>query len=127
MAAVSAPADFTDTPDATVAKMEVLQLLNSGSLDKQVKAVRMIGHYAHTDQFDDDFYRPFITPLQYIVAEGQTDALRIMAVSALYSIGSDSAIRGLRAQVRTLDSEPVAEVAENAVAEYQYDRVGTRY
>jgi len=122
MSAAAVPADTTTTSDAIAAKAEVLQLLNSDSFEEQEQAIRLIGHYAHTGQFDADFYRLMVTPLQYIVANGQHESLRIMAVSALYSIGSDSAIRGLQAQVDGLDSERVAKVTKNALAEYAADR-----
>lgn len=129
MSAAAVPADTsdtTDTPEETVAKAEVLRLLNAGSLEKQERAVRLIGHYAHTDQYDEDFYRLMVTPLQYLVVNGQTDPLRIMAVSALYSIGTDSAIRGLQAQVDALDSNRVMEVTKNALAQHAANRAENR-
>ena len=122
MSAAAVPADTTTTSDAIAAKAEVLQLLNSDSFEEQEEAIRLIGHYAHTGQFDEDFYSLMVTPLQYIVANGEHDSLRIMAVSALYSIGSDSAMRGLQAQLDALDSERVAKVAKNALAQYATDR-----
>ena len=126
MTAAAAPAPGSDTPDANVKQLQVLELLNSGNFDKQAKAVGLISHYAHTDQFDADFYRPLITPLEYIVAKGETVELQIMAVSALYSIGSEDAIDALRAQVDGLESNQVAEVAENAIAEYKVNRFAVR-
>jgi len=122
MSAAAVPADTTTTSDAIAAKAEVLQLLNSDSFADQEQAIRLIGHYAHTGQFDEEFYRLMVTPLQYIVANGQHESLRIMAVSALYSIGSDTAIRGLQAQLDDLDSERVAKVTKNALAQYAADR-----
>lgn len=122
LTATALPADKIDTPEESAAKVEVFRLLNSDSIEKQEKAIRLIGHYAHTDQFDADFYRLMVTPLQYIVAKGQTEPLRIMAVSALYSIGSDPAMKGLQAQVNGLDSDRVTEVTENALAQYKADR-----
>lgn len=129
MSAAAVPVDTsntTDTPEEGVAKVEVLRLLNSDSLEKQKRAVRLIGHYAHTDQYDGDFYRLMVTPLQYLVANGQTDPLRIMAVSALYSIGTDSAIRGLQAQVDALDSDRVMKVTKNALAQHAANRAENR-
>jgi hypothetical protein len=129
MSAAAVPADTsltTNTSEETVAKAEVLRLLNSGSLEKQERAVRLIGHYAHTDQYDADFYRLMVTPLQYLVVNGQTDPLRIMAVSALYSIGTDPAMRGLQAQVDALDSDRVTRVTKNALTQYAADRAEER-
>jgi hypothetical protein len=128
MSAAAVPADTTDTTtpaEETVAKAEVLRLLNSDALGDQERAVRLIGHYAHTDQFDEDFYRLMVTPLQYIVANGRTEALRIMAVSALYSIGTDPAMRGLQAQLNALDSDRVTRVTKNALAQHASDRATT--
>lgn len=123
MSAAAVPADTTVTPEETVTKAKVLRLLNSSELGEQERALRLIGHYAHTDQYGEDFYRLMVTPLQYIVANGRTEALRIMAVSALYSIGTDPAMRGLQAQVDRLDSNRVAEVTKRALAQYAAERV----
>lgn len=126
MSAVAAPADTTTTSEDTVTKVKVLRLLNSDSVEEQERALRLIGHYAHTDQFDEDFYRLMVTPLQYLVAEGQTEALRIMAVSALYSIGTDEAIRGLETQADVLDSDRVAKVTKNALIEHKLERAAAQ-
>lgn len=122
MSAAAVPTDTTTTSDAITAKAEVLQLLNSDSFEEQEEAIRLIGHYAHTDQFDEDFYGLMVTPLQYIVANSPHESLRIMAVSALYSIGTDSAMRGLQVQVDAIDSERVAKVAKDALAQYATER-----
>ena len=122
LSAAAVPADTTTPSDAITAKAEVLQLLNSDSFEAQEQAIRLIGHYAHTDQFDEDFYGLMVTPLQYIVANSPHESLRIMAVSALYSIGTDSAMRGLQAQVDAIDSERVAKVAKDALAQYATER-----
>ncbi|MFB6247073.1 MAG: hypothetical protein ABEL97_00720 [Salinibacter sp.] len=125
MSAAAVPADTSDTPEEAAAKAEVLRLLNSGSLEKQERAVRLIGHYAHTDQYGEDFHRLMVTPLQYLVANGRTEPLRIMAVSALYSIGTDPAMRGLQAQVDALNSDRVTRVTKNALAQHAADRTAT--
>ncbi len=126
MSVVAAPADTTTTSEETVTKVKVMRLLNSDSVEEQERALRLIGHYAHTDQFDEDFYRLMVTPLKYVVAEGQTESLRIMAVSALYSIGTEEAIRGLETQTDVLDSDRVAKVAEHALLEHKLDRAAAQ-
>lgn len=117
--ALAVPADTVDAQDQ---KVEIMTLLNSNEVAKQEQAVRLISNYAHTGQFDADFYRVMVTPLQALVARGETESLRIMSVSALYSIGSDRAMRGLKAQSSSLDSKRVAEVTERALTEYEADR-----
>lgn len=119
----SAPADTTDTLDAEAdTKLKIMRLLNSETVAKQEKGVRLISHYAHTGQFDEEFYSVMVTPLNALVAQGENESLRIMAVSALYSIGTDAAMRGLKAQVAGLESERVATVAQRALAQYEADR-----
>jgi hypothetical protein len=123
LGAAAHPADTSDTADETEAKVKILRLLNADSVEKQQRAVRLIGYYAHTDRYDDDFFRLMVTPLHYVVAEGQTESLRIMAISALYSIGTDAAMEGLRAQVNTLDTGRVKEFTQIALAQYKADRI----
>lgn len=125
MSAVATPADTTDTPDP-LAKATLLRLLNADSVTKQERAVRHIGTYAHTGRYDDSFFRPFVTPLHGLVATGKSEAVRIMAVSALASIGTDRAMEGLRAQVPSLRPVRVQKLTKYAVAAYDANRVPTR-
>ena len=126
MGAAATPADTTTTPEETLTKTQLFRLLNSDALEKQTRALRLISHYAHTGQHDEDFYRLMVTPLKYLVAKGQTESLRIMAVSALYSIGTDDAMRELQAQADTLNAPRVAEVAKNALLEYERTRTAVQ-
>jgi hypothetical protein len=126
MSAVATPADTTTTSEEAITKVKVLRLLNSDSAEDQERALRLIGHYAHTDQFGEDFYRLMITPLQYLVAKGETESLRIMAVSALHSIGTEEAIRGLEAQADMLDSDRVAKVTKHALLEHKHERAAAQ-
>lgn len=120
LTAAATPADTSELgDDPAVEKVKLLRLLNSGNVDKQERALRLIGHYAHTDQYDEDFYRIMVTPLHGILAETHAEALQIMAVSALYSIGTDHAFRGLEAQVSHLESARVTKVTESALAHYE--------
>ena len=121
MGTVSAPVNTDSTPDTV--KLEIMTLLNSDTVEKQEKAVRLISHYAHTGQFNTGFYRIMVTPLHALVAEGETESLRIMAVSALYSIGTEKAMEGLKAQMDSFESDRLTTVAENAIAQYKADRV----
>jgi hypothetical protein len=123
----SAPADTTATPDTEAdAKLKIMTLLNSDTAAEQEKAVRLISNYAHTGQFDKDFFRVMVTPLHALVAQGETESLRIMAVSALYSIGTEDAMEGLKAQIDDLESERLTTLAERALAQYKADRMAKR-
>lgn len=122
LGASAVPADTTDaaaTLDKDVLeRAKILRLLNSDAPEEQERAVRLIGHYAHTDQYDEAFFSTMVTPLHYIVARGETEALRIMAVSALYSIGTEKAMNGLAVQVDALRSERVRKVTRTALDAY---------
>ncbi|PQJ34846.1 hypothetical protein BSZ35_09740 [Salinibacter sp. 10B] len=126
MSTMAIPADTTDTPQTeTAAKMTIMNNLNSGVVAKQADAISLISHYAHVGRFDADFYSLMVTPLHALVSKGETESLRIMAISALYSIGTDTAMRGLKAQMDSFESERLTTVAENAIAQYEADRTAT--
>jgi HEAT repeat protein len=117
MGTAAAPADTTDESDP-VAKATLLRLLNSDSPTKQERAVRLIGMYAHSDRYDADYFRVLVTPLHGIVAAGQTEAVRIMAVSALSAIGTERAMQGLKDQVDGLKPKRVQTLTRYALAAY---------
>lgn len=127
MSAVALPTDTTETNDhGAVAKTNVYQLLNDDDVKKQEEAIKLISHYAHTGQFDSDFYEPLVSPLRHFVVNGETESLRIMAVSALHSIGSDEALGALEAHVDDLDSERLTRMAKIAVGQYETNRRNTK-
>jgi hypothetical protein len=121
MSAAAVPTDTSDT-SATAEQVELLHMLNADAVETQERAVRLIGTYAHTGRYDADFFRLFVTPLHGLVAKGKTDALRIMAISALASIGTDRAMLGLKAQVRTLRPVRVQKVTRYAIAQHEAGR-----
>jgi hypothetical protein len=124
--AVAGPADTTDTAASVdadaVEKATLMRMLNAPSVATQERAVRLIGTYAHTGRYDADFFRLFVTPLHGLVAEGRSEAVRIMALSALSSIGTDRAMQGLRTRVDALTSDRVRRMTRYALAAYDVDR-----
>lgn len=125
LSAAAVPVDTTDAKaleSEGVQKVTLLRLLNSDSVQDQERAIRLIGAYAHTNRYEEDFFRVLVTPLHGVVAEGKTEALRIMAVSALYSIGTETAMGGLQAQVDSLKPERVQTLTRHALAQYEADR-----
>lgn len=89
---------------------------------RQEHALQIISHYAHVDQYDASFFRPFVSPLLEIVAKSDADELRIMAISTLSSIGTPPAIEGLEAQVNAIASSRVQTMAQRAVIQYKLDQ-----
>jgi hypothetical protein len=118
--AAAVSADTTDDP--AVEKATLLRLLNSNSATEQARAVRLIGKYAHKRRYDANFFRVLVTPLHGLVATGKTEAIRIMAVSALSSIGTESAMQGLKAQVDRLEPERVQLLTRFALADHKLDQ-----
>lgn len=122
LSAAAVPTDTLDTTttvdEAAVEQAKLLRLLNADSMEEQERAIGLISHYAYTEQHEGDFFRLMITPLHYIVAQGDSEPLRIMAVSALYNIGTDAAMNGLAAQIDAIRSERVRITARNALAAY---------
>lgn len=119
MSAAAVPADTTDTTppleERALERARLMQLLNADSVQKQERAVRQIGTYAHTGRYDEEFFDLLVTPLHGLVATSDSDGLRIMAISALSSIGTDAAIRGLRTLVYDLESERVQSIAKTVI------------
>lgn len=114
--AAATPSDTTKTQDRVAPeKVELLRLLNSDSVSEQKHAVRRIGTHAYTGRRDANFFDRLVAPLHGLMINGETEALRIMAVSALASIGTDSAILGLRVQVDDIASPRVERLAQNAL------------
>jgi len=122
MNAVAGPADTTDAPVAEE-KVALLRMLNARSVATQERAVHRIGTYAHTGRYDEAFFRVLITPLHGLVGGGETEAVRLMAVSALTSIGTPRAMQGLHVQVDHLSPPRVQRVTRAAIAQYKADRV----
>ncbi len=130
MSAAAVPTDTTDTTpplkERALERARLMQLLNSDSIEKQERAVRLIGTYAHTGQYDEEFFDLLVTPLHGLVATSNSEGLRIMAISALSSIGSDSAIGGLRRLIHNLDSDRVRSIAETVIVASEGPRVAAR-
>lgn len=120
----AAPTDTlaTDGPEDVVERSTLLRLLNSDSAEKQARAVHLIGTYAHNEQFDTDYFRVLVTPLHGVVATGKTEAIRIMAISALSAIGTESAMEGLKTQVDDLTPRRVQRLTQFALVQYEAER-----
>lgn len=128
MSTAAAPTDTTDTVVDRVGseQVELLRLLNSNSVKDQERAVGLIGTHAHTGRRNGDFFDPLIAPLHGLVLNGQTEELRIMAVSALYSIGTEPAMRGLQVQVDDIESARVQKIARQALSTYETTRLAAK-
>jgi hypothetical protein len=132
LAGAAGPSAFAALPDDTTDtavrapldadRTTLLRSLNADDPATQERAVRLIGTYAHTGRYDADFFRLFVTPLHGLVAEGRSEAVRIMALSALSSIGTDRAMQGLRTRVDALTSDRVRRMTRYALAAYDVDR-----
>lgn len=116
------PADTIDTPTPeAVVQAEIVRALTSDSVQDRERAARRIRTYAFTDRYDNAFFRPLVSPLQDIVADGPTEHLRTTAISALSAIGTDAAIRGLKAQVISFEPGPVRQMTVYVIAQYDAD------
>jgi hypothetical protein len=118
-ASAATPSDTVDaiTPEA-VTQAELARSLTSDSVHDRVRAARRIRTYAYTDRYSRAFFRPLRSPLHDIAADGRTELLRILAISALAAIGSDAAVRTLKAQVVSFDPGPVRQVTVHVIAQH---------
>lgn len=129
LAAVLAPTGVVATTADTsivvdreaLIQKQMIDLLKEGEA-QQEGAIQLISHYAFTEQFNASFFRPLISPLLEIAVEGEGDELRIMAISALSTIGTSSAMNELEAQVETIESERVQSIAQRALLQHELDQ-----
>jgi len=130
LSATAVPGDTTDTASEleqhALEQARLMQLLNSDSAEEQERAIRLIGTYAHTDRYDADFFSLLVTPLHGLVAQSPSEELRIMAISALASIGSETAVRGLKTLVYDLESDRVRAITKAAIIASEAPRVAAR-
>ncbi len=117
MSVAAVPADTTDTPEAAV-KAELLKDLTSDSVEVQERAARRVREYAYTQRYDDALFRDLVTPLHNIVADGRTENVRLMAVSALAAIGTDMAMIGLQVEKDRFASDRLKNATEAAFDRY---------
>jgi hypothetical protein len=115
----SAPADSADapTPEALV-QVELTRSLTSDSAHDQERAARRIRTYAYTDRHSDAFFRPLVPHLHDLAADGRTESLRVTAITALSAIGTDAALRGLKAQVISFEAGPVRRLTVHVIAQH---------
>lgn len=101
--------------------MEIARALTSDTVQDQERAARRIRTYAHTDRYSEAFFRPLVSHLHDLAADGQTEALRVTAISALSAIGSDTAVRTLKAQVISFDPGPIRRLTIHVIAQHDAD------
>ncbi len=113
------PTDTADTPTPEAVTQAALdRSLTSDSVQDQIRAARRIRTYAHTDRYSRAFFRPLRSPLHDIAADGRTEHLRILAISALAAIGTDAAVRTLKAQVVSFGPGPVRQTTVHVIAQH---------
>lgn len=119
MGVTAAPADTLDmpTPEATV-EAELRSALTSDAVEEQERAARRIREYAHTARYSESLFTDLVTPLHDIVADGETEAVRLAAVAALSAIGTDVAMLGLQVEKDTFTSERVKKATEATLTRY---------
>ena len=116
------PTTDAPNPDDRVKEVRVqnqmVRLLTSEEVRRQEQALRIVTHYAQVDTFSTGFYRPITPHLAAIVTDGESEALSIMAVSALATIGTPQAVRRLAEVTPQIASARVQRVARQALTHY---------
>lgn len=118
-ASAASPTDTVDaTSPETIVQTELERALTSDRAQAQEQAARRIRAYAHTDRYGHAFFRTLVSPLHDIAADGQTESLRLMAISALSAIGTDAVLRTLKAQVISFEAGPVRRMTVHVIAQH---------
>lgn len=120
------PSDTSDAPSPeAIVQAELMRDLTAESVTTQKAAMLRIREYAYMDRYNTAFFRTLVEPLQDIVAGGETDEIRLVAISALSSIGTDAALNGLRAQVDRFDSPRLAQATQSVLTQHDGARLET--
>lgn len=123
MTAAAAPSDTTVTVDReALLQKQMTRLLTSETPKIQERALQLLSHYAHTEQYDAAFFRPLVRPLLDVATSGSTEELQIMAISPLYTTGLPSAMEELAATLNAIQSERVQTLAKRALLQHKLDR-----
>lgn len=118
-ASAASPTDTVDaTSPETIVQTELERALTSDRAQAQEQAARRIRAYAHTDRYSRAFFRTLVSPLHDIAADGQTESLRLTAISALSAIGTDAVLRTLKAQVISFEAGPVRRMTVHVIAQH---------
>lgn len=115
----ASPADTVDTPSPeTIVQTELESALTSDEAQAQEQAARRIRTYAHTDRYGRTVFRDLVSPLHDIAADGETESVRLTAISALSAIGTDAVLRTLKAQVVSFEAGPVRRMTVHVIAQH---------
>lgn len=120
----TAPDTARSVDRAVLIQKQLATLLQDGD-QQQEQAIQLIAHYAHTDRYNDSFFYPLIDPLLEVVTTSEIEELRIMAISALSSIGNRTAMTTLKAHLPSIDSEYVETIARRALVQYTLEQSST--
>lgn len=113
------PADTVDTPSPeTLVQAELKSALTSDKVQDQERAARRIRTYAYTDRYNKAFFQDLLSPLHDLAADGRTESLRLTAISALSTIGTDAVLRTLKAQVVSFEAGPVRRMTVHVIAQH---------
>ena len=117
------PADTVDTTSPeTIVQTELKRALTSDRAQAQEQAARRIRAYAHTDRYSRASFRDLVPPLHGIAADDGTESVRLAAISAPSTIGTDAVLRTLKAQVISFEAGPVRRMTVHVIAQQQHGR-----
>lgn len=125
--AVPAQADAPShtVPDEQVQR-QVVHLLQSEATHTQERGVQLVFQFAQADAFDASFFRGLEAPLLDLVTGEGHESVRIMAVSALYRIGTPGAMQRLHDAAGAIENARVRRLCKRAAAQYRIDRAAEK-
>lgn len=118
-----AQADLSSRPvPEEQVQRQIVHLLQSEETYVQERGIQLVFQFVRTEAYGASFFRPLETPLLSIITDGTTESIRIMAVSALYRIGTPRAMQRLHDAAPEIDNARVQRLSKRAVAQYRLDR-----
>jgi hypothetical protein len=103
-------------------QQQIVHLLQSDATHIQERGLQLVFQFARADDYGRSFFRPVEQPLLAVVTSGTPEAVRVMAVSALYRVGSPQSMQQLHDAAAEMENARMRRLCKRAVAQYRLDR-----
>ncbi len=103
-------------------QQQIVHLLQSDAAHIQERGLQLVFQFARAEDYGRSFFRPVEQPLLAVVTSGSSEAVRVMAVSALYRVGTPQAMKQLHAAAAEMENARVRRLCKRAAAQYRLDR-----
>lgn len=115
----ASPLLSVDHPNEERVQRQMTHLLTSGTPAERGRALHRILEFKRTNAFSTRFFHAVAPAIGALATASDSETLRLMAVSTLYTLDTPTAIAHLRDVARDLPEGHVREVAERVLKQHR--------